>query len=91
MGKEIGAAEFKAHCSRIMKEADLSGETVTITKRGKPFMELRPVQAKRPKLYFGCMAHPDQRLDDDPEQPAYDGPWDAELDRDEDDPGAGTR
>ena len=28
MGKMIGAAEFKAHCLRIMEEAKRSGETV---------------------------------------------------------------
>ena len=40
MGKMIGVAEFKAHCLRIMEEASRSGETVVITKRGKPFMEM---------------------------------------------------
>ena len=29
MGKQIGAAEFKAHCLRILDEVERSGEPVT--------------------------------------------------------------
>ena len=54
MGKMIGAAEFKAHCLRIMEEASHSGETIVITKRGKPFMEMKPIKTKAAQL-FGSM------------------------------------
>jgi len=53
MGKMIAAAQFKAHCLRIMAEAKRSGETIVITKRGKPFMELKPVP---PDERFRCSA-----------------------------------
>ena len=43
MGKKIGAAEFKAHCLRILDEVERSRETVTITKRGRPVAEVHPV------------------------------------------------
>jgi len=88
----IGAAEFKAHCLRIMKEVGLTGEPVTVTHRGVPMVEVKPIEAEpnpAPKLFFGCLAHPEYRFDVEPEEPAYDGPWNAELDRDEDDPGTG--
>jgi prevent-host-death family protein len=79
MGKTIGAAEFKAKCLRILDEVERTGEPVTITKRGRVVGELRPAQEKK-KLYFGCMAHPDYRFDDEAaDQPAYDKPWNAEL------------
>ena len=88
MNKMIGAAEFKAHCLRIMEEASRAGETVVITKRGKPFMELKPVDRKAGKLSFGCLASPAYRFED-PFSPAYEGAWNAELGSDGDDPGAG--
>jgi antitoxin (DNA-binding transcriptional repressor) of toxin-antitoxin stability system len=77
MGKMIGAAQFKAHCLRIMEEAKRSGETVVITKRGKPFMELKPVAPDEPTPLFGCMKTSGYSFPD-PVSPAYDGPWDAE-------------
>jgi prevent-host-death family protein len=90
MGKMIGAAEFKAHCLRIIDEVERTGEPVTITKRGRVVGELHPPsKTKREPLTFGFLKHPGYRFDADPGEPAYDGPWNAELDRDEDDPGTG--
>ena len=51
----IGAAEFKAHCLRILDEVERSGEPITITKRGKPVAEVTPVAKKERKSIFGCM------------------------------------
>ena len=78
MGKMIGAAEFKAHCLRIMEEAKRSGETVIITKRGKPFMELKPVAPDETKLFFGCMKGTVTWLTDDPTAPVLDPGWEEE-------------
>jgi prevent-host-death family protein len=78
MGKMIGAAEFKAHCLRILDEVERTGEPVTITKRGKPVGELHPAAKQGTRLTFGCMKHPAYRFDD-PDTPAYDQPWNAEL------------
>lgn len=79
MSRTIGAAEAKTHLLRILDELERTGESVTITKRGRPVGELRPVR-KKGSLYFGCMAHPDYRFDEDAvDQPAYDQPWNAEL------------
>ena len=78
MGKMIGAAEFKAHCLRIMEEAKRSGETVIITKRGKPFMELKPVAPDKPAPLFGCLKGSVTWLTGDPTAPALDPEWESE-------------
>lgn len=53
--RTIGAAEFKAHCLRILDEVERSGEPITITKRGKPVAEVTPVAKKERKSIIGCM------------------------------------
>lgn len=78
MGKMIGAAEFKAHCLRIMEEANRSGETVVITKRGKPFMEMKRVAPDETTPLFGCMKGSVTWLTDDHTAPALDPGWEEE-------------
>jgi prevent-host-death family protein len=80
MGKLIGAAEFKAHCLRILDEVERSGESVTVTKRGRPVAELKPVAKKGASPSFGALKSGGYRFED-PFSPAYDGPWDAEKGR----------
>jgi prevent-host-death family protein len=53
--KLIGATAFKAQCLSIIDDVARSRQVVTITKRGKPVAELRPVPAK-PKSIIGAMA-----------------------------------
>ena len=65
MGTKIGVTEFKTYCLRIMEEAKRSGETVVITKRGKPFAELKPIAPESAPL-FGCMKGSVTWLTDDP-------------------------
>lgn len=79
MNKMVGKAEFKAHCLRIMNEAERTGETVIITQRGKPVMELKPIKPKERKPLFGCMKGSVTIIGDLDDEPAYDGPWNAEL------------
>lgn len=43
--RTIGAAEFKAHCLRILDEVDAEG--IVITKRGKPVAKLVPAEPQR--------------------------------------------
>jgi prevent-host-death family protein len=93
VGKRIGAAEFKAHFLRLISEIERTGEPVTITKRGRPIVEVKAIEPEpKPvrKLFFGCMpGWVDPELQ--PEDSVYDGPWNAELDSDEDDSGADVR
>lgn len=49
-GRIIKASEFKAKCLKLMDEVAASGETLTVTKNGRPVVELRP--AIRPKRGF---------------------------------------
>ena len=76
MGKSIGAAEFKAHCLRILDEVERSGEPVTITKRGRPVAEVKPVvRQEKPKQLFGCMKGSITWLTDDPVESPLDPDW----------------
>jgi prevent-host-death family protein len=74
--KTIGAAAFKAKCLSIVDEVSRTGESVTITKRGQPVAELRPVRANRTSLY-GAMEGSVVFLDDDYMVSPFDVEWDA--------------
>src|SRR5271170_4403667 len=52
---EIGAAEFKAKCLELINDIHARKRNfVIITKRGKPYAKLVPVDSKDEPLY-GCM------------------------------------
>jgi prevent-host-death family protein len=74
MGKTFGAAEFKAHCLRILNEVDRNGESVTITKRGRPFAELRPLAKPERRSIIGALKGTVLK---------YDRPFDPAADADE--------
>ncbi len=50
--KTIKAAEFKAKCLKLMDEVAETGETIVITKNGRPVAQLGPV-VERPKTLWG--------------------------------------
>jgi len=53
---EVGATEFKAHCLQLMTAVhDRKLNSITVTKRGKPFVKLVPVP-EEPTLLYGCLA-----------------------------------
>jgi prevent-host-death family protein len=74
MDKTIGAAEFKAHCLRILDEVQRSGEPVTITKRGKPVAEVKPVEDEQRPSVLGCLKGTVTILGDIEESP-FDPDW----------------
>ena len=49
----IKASEFKAKCLALMDEVARTGETIRVTKNGKPVAELRPVKPAKPASPFG--------------------------------------
>lgn len=49
----IQASEFKAKCLALMDEVARTGETILVTKNGKPVAELRPHRPPRAKSPFG--------------------------------------
>jgi len=40
--KEITATKFKAHCLRLLDEVAETGETLVVTKRGRPVVRVEP-------------------------------------------------
>lgn len=52
--KEIGAAEFKAHCLEIMDEVQRLGSEIVITKHRKPIARLVPFETK-PRAFCGSL------------------------------------
>ena len=77
MGKMIGAAEFKAHCLRILDEVERTGQPVTITKRGRPVAEVTPAKGKGHSV-IGALQGSVIRIGDIV-SPAYEQRWNAEL------------
>ena len=44
--KTVPVTEFKANCPRLMDEVSQTGEPLFVTKRGKPFVEIHPVDKR---------------------------------------------
>lgn len=78
MGRTIGAAEFKAHCLRILDEVQRTGESVTVTKRGKPVAEVTPVKSTKRRSVIGALQGSVTRIGDII-SPAYEQRWNAEI------------
>lgn len=53
--KTIPAGEFKQTCLRLLDEVGASGESIVITKRGKPVAQLTSVKPQRPDDWRGAM------------------------------------
>lgn len=49
----IQASKFKARCLALMDEVARTGDTVLVTKNGRPVAELRPHRAVRAKSLIG--------------------------------------
>ena len=49
----IQASKFKAKCLALMDEVARTGETIIVTKNGKPIAELRPHRRPRAKSLIG--------------------------------------
>jgi prevent-host-death family protein len=45
--KKMPAGEFKAHCLSVMETVCATGESVLITKRGRPVAKLVPAETER--------------------------------------------
>lgn len=86
MNKMVGAADFEAHCARIMDDAAQSGQTVVITKDGRPYMELKPVAEEKPtgnnpRLEFGFMKGSITFLPDDDDFSALAPDWEEQWEK----------
>lgn len=52
--RSIGATEFKAHCLELMDRVARTRQPLTITKRGKPVVQVVPA-AEEPAKLFGAL------------------------------------
>ncbi|HEV2116173.1 MAG TPA: type II toxin-antitoxin system Phd/YefM family antitoxin [Terriglobales bacterium] len=52
--KTIPAAQFKAHCLKVMDEVNFTRQSVLITKKGKPVARLVPADTA-PHDVFDCL------------------------------------
>lgn len=59
--RTMAAGEFKAKCLAVMDEVQATGETIVVTKRGKPVARIAPLEEKAmqesPEAIFGCLKH----------------------------------
>jgi len=71
----IQASEFKAKCLALMDTVASTGETLVVTKNGKPVAELRPYSGGRVDSPFGL--HPELEIRGDVVAPLEDDLWKA--------------
>lgn len=70
---EIKASEFKARCLALIDQVADSGESLTVTKRGKPLARLVPMDA--PVSMLGSVTY---HVDDDELLAPIDADWHAQ-------------
>ncbi len=51
--KEIQISKFKAQCLQLLDEVNRRGESLTITRNGKPLAIVNPVTEKETRAQFG--------------------------------------
>ncbi|RQH06539.1 type II toxin-antitoxin system Phd/YefM family antitoxin [Paraburkholderia dinghuensis] len=47
MEKRVSKAAFKAHACELFRQVEMLGESVVVTDRGHPTVEIRPYRSKR--------------------------------------------
>ena len=52
----VSATEFKAKCLGLIDELESKGDTITVTKRGRPVAVVSPAKKKRFKSPMGILA-----------------------------------
>lgn len=71
--RTIPAGRFKAQCLRLLDEVAETGETIVVTKRGKPVAKVEPIEDP-PSLVGSVVYH----VDDEELLFSTGEPWDAE-------------
>ena len=52
--RTMAVSEFKSRCLRVIDEVRTQGESVVITKKGRPLVRIVPAERPRQKI-FGCL------------------------------------
>lgn len=73
--KEITATQFKARCLRLLDEVAETGETLVVTKRGRPVVRVEPSSPR--KDLRGSVKF---NISDEEFVNSSMGPWDVERD-----------
>jgi prevent-host-death family protein len=59
--RTMAVGEFKAKCLAVLKEVDVTGQPLLVTKRGKPLARILPPEeqtaTEAPEAIFGCLRH----------------------------------
>ena len=53
--KTMLISDFKAHCTAEITEACRTGESIVVTRRGKPVAKVEPIIEKKPIRVLGAM------------------------------------
>jgi len=69
--RSIPAARFKAQCLKLLDDVAETGETIVVTKRGKPVAKLQPID--EPRSLKGSVVY---LVDDDEELFSTGEVWD---------------
>lgn len=77
--KTVGASEFKAKCLAILDEINRSGETLIITKRGRPVARLNPAAQGTSQYPQSELRGTVELLGDVVEPPLPPETWEAEV------------
>jgi prevent-host-death family protein len=77
MGKMVGMAEFKANCTRLLREVSQGGEAITVTSRGKPLVVVKSADEQPRKIEpaFGMLKSDRYRFNIEPEDSVLDADW----------------
>lgn len=72
--RSIPAARFKAQCLKLLDEVSETGETIVVTKRGKPVATVAPIE--EPRSLKGSVTY---LVSDDELIAPIDEVWNAEI------------
>ena len=57
MATTYAASEFKAKCLALLDRVALTGEPITVTKRGRPVASVEPVRPRRQRSLRGSVTY----------------------------------
>jgi prevent-host-death family protein len=75
--KKVSVSKFKATCLELLREIQETGQSILITKHGKPIAEVYPPQSKRGRSPIGIMKGRGEILGDIVSPAAPAGEWEA--------------